>query len=44
MNKGQLRQLLRAEYLVDAQGLNKVQGLPFTAQEIRNAVLELLAR
>jgi 2-oxoglutarate ferredoxin oxidoreductase subunit alpha len=44
MNKGQLRQLLRAEFLVDAQGLNKVQGLPFTAQEIRNAVLELLAR
>jgi 2-oxoglutarate ferredoxin oxidoreductase subunit alpha len=44
MNKGQLRQLLRAEYLVDAQGLNKVQGLPFTAQEIRIAALELLSK
>ncbi len=44
MNNGQLRQLLRAEYLVDAQGLNKVQGLPFTSDEIRTAVLEQLTR
>lgn len=44
MNSGQLRQLLRAEYLVDAHGLNKVQGLPFKAEEIRNAVLELLSK
>jgi 2-oxoglutarate ferredoxin oxidoreductase subunit alpha len=35
MNSGQLRQLLRAEFLVDAQGLNKIQGLPFTSTEIR---------
>ncbi|HEY0977192.1 MAG TPA: 2-oxoacid:acceptor oxidoreductase subunit alpha [Flavobacteriales bacterium] len=34
MNSGQLRQLIRAEYLVDAQGLNKVQGMPFTSEEI----------
>jgi 2-oxoglutarate ferredoxin oxidoreductase subunit alpha len=27
MNSGQLRQLMRAEYLVDAQGLNKIQGM-----------------
>jgi 2-oxoglutarate ferredoxin oxidoreductase subunit alpha len=32
MNSGQLRQLLRAEFLVDAQGLNKIQGMPFTAR------------
>lgn len=42
MNSGQLRQLLRAEYLVDAQGLNKVQGMPFTAAEIREGALNLL--
>lgn len=34
MNSGQLRQMVRAEYLVDAQGLNKVQGLPFSSEEI----------
>jgi 2-oxoglutarate ferredoxin oxidoreductase subunit alpha len=32
MNSGQLRQLMRAEYLVDAQGLNKIQGMPFTSR------------
>lgn len=42
MNSGQLRQLLRAEFLVDAQGLNKIQGLPFTSEEIRTAALDLL--
>lgn len=44
MNSGQLRQLLRADHLVDARGLNKVQGMPFTAEEIRNAALELLSK
>lgn len=44
MNSGQLRQLMRAEYLVDAQGLNKVQGMPFTAEEIRVAALNLLKK
>ena len=29
MNMGQLRMLLRAEYLVDAQGYNQVPGQPF---------------
>lgn len=42
MNSGQLRQLIRAEYLVDARGLNKIQGLPFTAEEIRGAALNML--
>ena len=44
MNSGQLRQLLRAEYLVDAQGLNKVQGMPFTSEEIQAGALNLLNR
>ena len=36
MNLGQLSRLVRAEFLVDAQSLNKVQGLPFSAAEIEN--------
>lgn len=43
MNSGQLRQMVRAEYLVDAQGLNKVQGLPFASAEILAKAEELLA-
>jgi 2-oxoglutarate ferredoxin oxidoreductase subunit alpha len=42
-NKGQLRQLLRAKYLVDAKGLNKVQGRPFMVSEIVRFVDNLLA-
>ncbi|MCB0794206.1 MAG: 2-oxoacid:acceptor oxidoreductase subunit alpha [Flavobacteriales bacterium] len=42
LNSGQLRQLLRAEYLVDAKGCNKVQGMPFMAEEVRAAALQLL--
>ena len=42
MNSGQLRQLIRAEFLVDAKGLNKIQGMPFTAAEIKAAALEHL--
>ncbi|QQR85279.1 MAG: 2-oxoacid:acceptor oxidoreductase subunit alpha [Flavobacteriales bacterium] len=42
MNSGQLRQMLRGEFLVDAQGLNKIQGMPFTSEEIRAGVLNLM--
>ncbi|HVT75454.1 MAG TPA: 2-oxoacid:acceptor oxidoreductase subunit alpha, partial [Acidimicrobiales bacterium] len=42
MNMGQLSRLLRAEFLVDAQSLNKIQGLPFKASEIEAAMLTLL--
>ena len=31
---GQLRIILRATYLVDAIGLNKIQGQPFKVTEI----------
>ncbi|MCR9140014.1 MAG: 2-oxoacid:acceptor oxidoreductase subunit alpha [Alphaproteobacteria bacterium] len=34
LNSGQLLQLLRAEYLVDASGLNKVRGQPFRIDDI----------
>jgi 2-oxoglutarate/2-oxoacid ferredoxin oxidoreductase subunit alpha len=43
MNLGQLVRLVRAEFLVDAKPLNKVQGLPFTAVEIERAIREVLA-
>ncbi|MBP6312378.1 MAG: 2-oxoacid:acceptor oxidoreductase subunit alpha [Flavobacteriales bacterium] len=42
MNSGQLRQMIRAEYLIDAKGLNKIQGMPFTSAEIHTAALNLL--
>jgi 2-oxoglutarate ferredoxin oxidoreductase subunit alpha len=42
MNLGQLRRLVRAEFLVDAQGLNKMTGQPFRAGEIERALLEIL--
>ncbi|HEV2889324.1 MAG TPA: 2-oxoacid:acceptor oxidoreductase subunit alpha [Frankiaceae bacterium] len=41
MNMGQLLTMVRARYLVDAQGLNKVQGRPFTAAEIAEKIEEL---
>ncbi len=41
MNCGQLMQLIRAKYLVPAVGLNKIQGLPFETEEIKNKVLEV---
>jgi len=44
LNKGQLVRVLRAEYLVDAQPLTKVQGLPFSAREIEDAIEKELVR
>jgi 2-oxoglutarate ferredoxin oxidoreductase subunit alpha len=42
LNRGQLRLLLRAEYLVDAIGLNKIQGKPFLVSEIEEKIEQLL--
>lgn len=42
LNNGQLRKLIRAEYLIDAKGLNKVAGEPFKVGEIEAAVLGLM--
>jgi 2-oxoglutarate ferredoxin oxidoreductase subunit alpha len=42
MNLGQLRMILRATYLVDAVGLNKIQGQPFKVSEIEAEALRLL--
>ena len=41
MNDGQLVQLLRAAYLVPAQGLSKVAGKPFKVSEILEAIQSL---
>jgi 2-oxoglutarate ferredoxin oxidoreductase subunit alpha len=42
LNLGQLRALLRAKYLIDVVGLNKVQGLPFKVREVVAALEQLL--
>jgi 2-oxoglutarate/2-oxoacid ferredoxin oxidoreductase subunit alpha len=42
MNLGQLYWVLRAKYLVDAIGLNKVQGKPFMQSEIEGKIEEVL--
>jgi 2-oxoglutarate ferredoxin oxidoreductase subunit alpha len=41
-NLDQLSRLVRAEFLVDAVSLSKVQGVPFLASEIERVVLEAL--
>ncbi|MGC2330786.1 MAG: 2-oxoacid:acceptor oxidoreductase subunit alpha [Candidatus Acidiferrales bacterium] len=43
MNMGQLLMLLRAKYLVDAQGYNKIQGKPFKQSELEHKIEEILA-
>jgi len=40
MNLGQLLWVLRAKYLVDAEGLNKIQGKPFKVAEIEAKIEE----
>jgi 2-oxoglutarate ferredoxin oxidoreductase subunit alpha len=42
LNLGQLCQILRSEFLIDAIPFNKVQGKPFLVSELRNRMLELL--
>ena len=43
MNTGQFINLIRAEYLIDADGLNKVAGQPFKIGEILAAIHEIFA-
>jgi 2-oxoglutarate ferredoxin oxidoreductase subunit alpha len=38
MNLGQLLKLVRAEFLVDAVGYNRVRGVPFRAAELAEAI------
>jgi len=43
MNMGQLLMVLRAKYLIDARGLNKIQGKPFKQEEIENKIKEMIS-
>ncbi|MHC4957358.1 MAG: 2-oxoacid:acceptor oxidoreductase subunit alpha [Planctomycetota bacterium] len=40
MNTGQLLLMLRAKFLIDVQGVNKVEGLPFKVREVLTAIQE----
>jgi 2-oxoglutarate/2-oxoacid ferredoxin oxidoreductase subunit alpha len=42
MNLGQLLKLVRAEFLVDAVGYNRVRGVPFRASELSEAIGAML--
>ena len=42
LNAGQLRLLLRGNFLVDAVGLNKIQGRPFLVSEIEKKIADML--
>ena len=40
INMGQLSRILRSEFLVDAQSLSKMQGVPFRVMEIEAAITD----
>ena len=42
MNSGQLLLLLRGKFLIDAVGLNKVQGKPLGVDEVYDKIIELI--
>ena len=44
LNMGQLSVVIRAKYLVDAIGLCKVQGKPFSVAEVEEKIEELLTK
>jgi len=44
VNLGQLSMLLRAKFLLDVQGFNRVRGKPFRIIEIKQAAEELLGQ
>jgi 2-oxoglutarate/2-oxoacid ferredoxin oxidoreductase subunit alpha len=43
LNMGQLLWLLRAKFLVNAIGLNKIQGRPFKQSELEQKISELVS-
>ncbi len=40
MNSGQLIKIIRDQFLIDAHGVNKVKGIPFSTQEIVDAITQ----
>ncbi len=43
LNRGQLSRLMRERYLIDAKSLTTVQGKPFMAEEIEDALMETVS-
>lgn len=41
-NSGQLRSVLRSQFPLEIEGLNKVEGRPFLIREVRSALQEML--
>lgn len=42
INNGQLIKIIRDKFLIDAKGLNKIKGMPFTSIEIKERIVEML--
>jgi len=42
LNNGQLVKMIRDRFLVDAKGINKIQGRPFGVQELKDRVINAL--
>lgn len=42
MNNGQLVKIIREKFLIDAKGLNKIKGIPFSSGEIKDGVMRIL--
>ena len=42
INNGQLIKMIRAEYLVDAKGLNLVRGKPISSADIQESVKKII--
>jgi 2-oxoglutarate ferredoxin oxidoreductase subunit alpha len=44
INNGQLIKVIRDKYFIDAKGLNKIKGMPFTSAEIKNRIAEMISK
>ena len=42
INNGQLIKVIRDKYFIDAKGLNKIKGMPFSSDEIKEKIKEML--
>ena len=42
INNGQLVRIINEKYKVNARALNKIKGLPFTKNEIKNKIIEII--
>ncbi len=43
MNTGQLKHILQGKYLIPLEGMNKIQGIPFTSKEIEEKIDAILS-